>query len=175
MVPSANPTYASSSLAVSSAEGVMMRIGASAVPPLAASFQYSPDWSSGTPPFHQRSTASDVAVWRRFRALVTMHGCRSGSACRWSMSTPMTRARRSHAAASTPAVVRPATPNPTSAPHSQDPGGDPMTASNTVGVDPHRKTLIATVLDSRGGELGHAHFPNTRPGLRDARRNADMT
>ena len=39
-----------------------------------------------------------------------------------------------------------------------------MTASNIVGVDPHRKTFTATVLDSRGGELGHAHFPNTRQG-----------
>jgi transposase len=39
-----------------------------------------------------------------------------------------------------------------------------MTADNIVGVDPHRKTFTATVLDSRGGELGHAHFPNTREG-----------
>ena len=39
-----------------------------------------------------------------------------------------------------------------------------MTASNIVGVDPHRKTFTATVLDARGGELGHAHFPNTREG-----------
>jgi len=39
-----------------------------------------------------------------------------------------------------------------------------MTASNIVGVDPHRRTFTATVLDSRGGELGHAHFPNTRQG-----------
>jgi transposase len=39
-----------------------------------------------------------------------------------------------------------------------------MTASNIVGVDPHRLTFTATVLDSRGGELGHAHFPNTRQG-----------
>jgi len=37
-----------------------------------------------------------------------------------------------------------------------------MTASNIVGVDPHRKTFTATVLDTRGGALGHAHFPNTR-------------
>lgn len=39
-----------------------------------------------------------------------------------------------------------------------------MTAPDIVGVDPHRKTFTATVLDSRGGELGHAHFPNTREG-----------
>jgi hypothetical protein len=39
-----------------------------------------------------------------------------------------------------------------------------MTGSNIVGVDPHRETFTATVLDSRGGELGHAHFPNTRQG-----------
>ncbi len=39
-----------------------------------------------------------------------------------------------------------------------------MTASNIVGVDPHRLTFTATVLDSRGGELGHAHFANTREG-----------
>ena len=39
-----------------------------------------------------------------------------------------------------------------------------MTAPNIIGVDPHRKTFTATVLDSRGGELGHAHFPNTREG-----------
>ena len=39
-----------------------------------------------------------------------------------------------------------------------------MTEHNIVGVDPHRMTFTATVLDSRGGELGHAHFPNTRQG-----------
>jgi transposase len=39
-----------------------------------------------------------------------------------------------------------------------------MTAPNIVGVDPHRKTFTATVLDPRGGDLGHAHFPNTRQG-----------
>ncbi len=42
-----------------------------------------------------------------------------------------------------------------------------MTASNIVGIDPHRRTFTATVLDSRGGELGHAHFPNTRQGHSD--------
>jgi transposase len=39
-----------------------------------------------------------------------------------------------------------------------------MAALNIVGVDPHRRTFTATVLDARGGELGHAHFPNTRTG-----------
>lgn len=39
-----------------------------------------------------------------------------------------------------------------------------MAANNIVGVDPHRMTFTATVLDSRGGELGHDHFPNTRGG-----------
>jgi len=34
----------------------------------------------------------------------------------------------------------------------------------TVGVDPHRRTFTATVLDHRGGELGHEHFPNTAAG-----------
>ena len=41
-----------------------------------------------------------------------------------------------------------------------------MTTANVVGIDPHRKTFTATVLDPRGGELGHAHFPNTREGHR---------
>ncbi|MEX1173062.1 MAG: transposase [Chloroflexota bacterium] len=39
-----------------------------------------------------------------------------------------------------------------------------MTAHNTIGVDAHRMTYTATVLDSRGGELGHAHFSNNREG-----------
>ena len=39
-----------------------------------------------------------------------------------------------------------------------------MAAPNIVGVDPHRKTFTATVLDPRGGELGYANFPNTRQG-----------
>jgi transposase len=38
----------------------------------------------------------------------------------------------------------------------------------TVGVDPHRQTFTATVLDQRGGELGHEHFPNTAAGHRAA-------
>jgi transposase len=39
-----------------------------------------------------------------------------------------------------------------------------MTEHNIVGVVPHRMTFTATVLDSRGGEPGHAHSPNTREG-----------
>ena len=39
-----------------------------------------------------------------------------------------------------------------------------MTTANIVGVDPHRRTFTATVLDPRGGELGQAHFPNTGEG-----------
>jgi len=39
-----------------------------------------------------------------------------------------------------------------------------MAATNSVGVDPHRTTFTATALDSRGGKLGHAHFPNSRAG-----------
>ena len=39
-----------------------------------------------------------------------------------------------------------------------------MTAGNIVGVDPHRETFAATVLDLRGGEVGHAHFANDRDG-----------
>ena len=39
-----------------------------------------------------------------------------------------------------------------------------MTTANIVGVDPHRKTFTATMLDSRGGEVDHAHFTNNREG-----------
>jgi hypothetical protein len=39
-----------------------------------------------------------------------------------------------------------------------------MTAANIVGVDPHRKTFTATLLDPRGGEIDHAHFINNRDG-----------
>lgn len=39
-----------------------------------------------------------------------------------------------------------------------------MTEGNIVGVDPHRNTFTATVLDTRGVDVGHAHFPNTRAG-----------
>ncbi len=39
-----------------------------------------------------------------------------------------------------------------------------MAADNIIGIDPHRTTFTATALDPRGGELGHAPFPNTRAG-----------
>lgn len=45
-----------------------------------------------------------------------------------------------------------------------------MTAGNTIGVDPHRETFTATVLDERGGEGDHAPFANTRAGHADAER-----
>ena len=34
----------------------------------------------------------------------------------------------------------------------------PDHAGNVVGVDPHKRTLTATVADARGGILGSAHF-----------------
>jgi transposase len=43
-----------------------------------------------------------------------------------------------------------------------------MAAGTIIGVDPHRATFTATALDPRGGELGYAHFPNTRAGHGDA-------
>lgn len=39
-----------------------------------------------------------------------------------------------------------------------------MATANIVGIDPHRETFTATALDPRGGEIGQAHFPNTREG-----------
>ena len=39
---------------------------------------------------------------------------------------------------------------------------------NVVGIDPHRKTFTAGVLDERGGELGGEHFANTTEGYRAA-------
>jgi transposase len=36
-----------------------------------------------------------------------------------------------------------------------------MREGNIVGVDPHRNTFTATVLDPRGVEVDRAHFPNT--------------
>lgn len=39
-----------------------------------------------------------------------------------------------------------------------------MTAGNIIGIDPHRRTFTATVLDPRGGAIGLAHFPNTHEG-----------
>ena len=43
-----------------------------------------------------------------------------------------------------------------------------MTPGNIVGVDPHRKTLTATIIDARGGEIDHQNFPNTKAGHSDA-------
>jgi transposase len=39
-----------------------------------------------------------------------------------------------------------------------------MATHNIIGIDPHRATFTAIALDARGGELGHAHFPNTGEG-----------
>jgi transposase len=39
-------------------------------------------------------------------------------------------------------------------------------AGNVVGIDPHKRTLSASVLDERGGGLGHAHFPVSGEGHR---------
>ena len=44
-----------------------------------------------------------------------------------------------------------------------------MKAGNVIGVDPHRQTLTATVLDARGGEIDHAHYANTTAGHTDGR------
>ena len=43
-----------------------------------------------------------------------------------------------------------------------------MGIGNIVGVDPHRRTFTATVLDGRGAVLGHEHFPNTTVGYLEA-------
>jgi transposase len=43
-----------------------------------------------------------------------------------------------------------------------------MSPGNIVGVDPHRRSLTATVLDERGGVLGHGHFDNTKVGYSKA-------
>lgn len=44
------------------------------------------------------------------------------------------------------------------------PGGIDVTAGTIVGIDPHRRTLTATVIDERGVELGHEHFDSTTNG-----------
>jgi len=41
-----------------------------------------------------------------------------------------------------------------------------MEQGNIVGIDPHRRTLTATVLDERGVAVGHDHFDNTNAGYR---------
>ena len=43
----------------------------------------------------------------------------------------------------------------------------PDHASNVVGVDPHKRTLTATVADARGGILGSAHFRVSGEGHRE--------
>ena len=45
-----------------------------------------------------------------------------------------------------------------------------MTAGNAVGVDPHRETFTATILDEHGGEVDHALVTNARAGHADAER-----
>ena len=47
-----------------------------------------------------------------------------------------------------------------------------MTSTNVVGVDPHRRTFTAAVLDERGGLLGHEHFDNNRVGYASAAERA---
>lgn len=47
--------------------------------------------------------------------------------------------------------------------------GNPLAVDrtgNVVGIDPHKRTLSATVLDSRGGVLGQAHFKVSGEGHR---------
>lgn len=41
---------------------------------------------------------------------------------------------------------------------------DSTDSGNVVGIDPHKRTLSAEVLDERGGRLGSAHFPVSRAG-----------
>src|SRR5260370_29671430 len=43
----------------------------------------------------------------------------------------------------------------------------PDHAGNVVGVDPHKRTLTATVLDARGGVLASAHFRVSGEGHRE--------
>jgi hypothetical protein len=43
----------------------------------------------------------------------------------------------------------------------------PDHAGNVVGVDPHKRTLTATVADARGGILGSAHFRVSGDGHRE--------
>jgi transposase len=43
----------------------------------------------------------------------------------------------------------------------------PDHAGNVVGIDPHKRTLIATVVDARGGILGSAHFRVSGEGHRE--------
>ena len=43
----------------------------------------------------------------------------------------------------------------------------PDHAGNVVGIDPHKRTLSATVADARGGILGSAHFRVSGEGHRE--------
>jgi hypothetical protein len=43
----------------------------------------------------------------------------------------------------------------------------PDHAGNVVGIDPHKRTLTATVADARGGILGSAHFRVSGEGHRE--------
>jgi len=43
----------------------------------------------------------------------------------------------------------------------------PDHAGNVVGIDPHKRTLTATVADARGGVLGSAHFRVSGEGHRE--------
>ena len=43
----------------------------------------------------------------------------------------------------------------------------PDHAGNVVGVDPHKRTLTATVADARGGILASAHFRVSGKGHRE--------
>lgn len=43
----------------------------------------------------------------------------------------------------------------------------PDHAGNVVGVDPHKRTLTATVADARGGVLASAHFRVSGEGHRE--------
>ena len=49
-----------------------------------------------------------------------------------------------------------------------EPRRQPHTTGNIVGVDPNRKTLAATVIDSRGGEIAYEHFANAKAGHTEA-------
>jgi hypothetical protein len=45
----------------------------------------------------------------------------------------------------------------------------PDHAGNVVGIDPHKRTLTATVVDARGGILGSEHFRVSGEGAPRAR------
>ena len=39
-----------------------------------------------------------------------------------------------------------------------------MNSTNIIGVDPHRRTFTAALLDERGGLVSHEHFDNRKDG-----------